>query len=43
MEFSGPADAKTAMGRNKANMGSRYVELFHSSTQEIELAMGGGI
>jgi len=30
-EFSGPGDAESAMVRDKAMMGSRYVELFNSS------------
>lgn len=41
VEFSGMADAEVAMGRDKAVMGTRYVELFHSSTSEINLVMGG--
>lgn len=41
VEFSGPADAEVAMGRDKAMMGTRYVELFHSSKSELDLALEG--
>jgi heterogeneous nuclear ribonucleoprotein F/H len=40
-EFSGPGDAESAMVRDKAMMGSRYVELFNSSREELSSATGG--
>jgi heterogeneous nuclear ribonucleoprotein F/H len=40
-EFSGPGDAESAMVRDKAMMGSRYVELFNSSREELASATGG--
>lgn len=38
VEFSGPADAENAMAKDKAMMGSRYVELFHSCKDEMLIA-----
>lgn len=37
-QFSGPADAENAMAKDKAMMGSRYVELFHSCQEELMMA-----
>lgn len=41
--FDYPEDARQAMGRNRATMGSRYVELFPSTIEEVkawEVSMG---
>ena len=38
VELSSPADAENAMAKDKAMMGSRYVELFHSCKEELLLA-----
>ena len=40
VEFLSPVDAQNAMVRDKAMMGSRYVELFHSSGEEVSHATG---
>mgnify|MGYP000506437470 FL=1 len=39
-EFDGPSQSKEAMCRDKMMLGSRYVELFPSSQDEVAKAMG---
>ena len=41
VQFFGAVDAENAMAKDKAMMGSRYVELFHSCREELMMAMQG--
>lgn len=41
VEFLDPTDAHHAMVKDKAIMGNRYVELFHSSRDEVSQATAG--
>ena len=39
VHFATAADAENAMAKDKAMMRSRYVELFHSCRDEMEMAI----
>ena len=40
VHFSSAADAENAMAKDKAMMRARYVELFHSCEDEMQMAVG---
>ncbi|GAB4835223.1 hypothetical protein Ancab_000132 [Ancistrocladus abbreviatus] len=42
VEFAGPEDSSVAMSKDRMTLGSRYIELFPSSQQEMEEAVARG-
>lgn len=40
VEFPNPMDAITALGKNRQMLGSRYIELFKSSPEEVARSTG---
>ncbi|KAL5982012.1 hypothetical protein ACLOJK_016080 [Asimina triloba] len=42
VEFSNPEDSKAAMVKDRMTLGSRYIELFPSSVQELDEAVSRG-
>jgi RNA recognition motif. (a.k.a. RRM, RBD, or RNP domain) len=41
VEFASPVDASAAMAKDRQSMGTRYVELFPSSREEVARSSGG--
>lgn len=42
VEFSNPEDAKSALAKDRMTLGSRYIELFPSSNEELADAIAKG-
>lgn len=42
VEFSNPEDAKSALAKDRMTLGSRYIELFPSSNEELGDAIAKG-